>query len=63
MLKISVYVDTILKSSDFRIDSVIYFLVLYEEFFIFFIFNNKDIQDDQRYYSILYIRICKRRCP
>lgn len=39
MLKISVYVDTILKSPDFRIDSVIYFLVLYEEFFIFFIFK------------------------
>lgn len=62
MLKISVYVDTILKSPDFRIDSVIYFLVLYEEFFLS-LKNNKDIQDDQRYYSILYIRICKRRCP
>ena len=59
MFEISVYIDTILKSSDclilnhFQIDCLIYFLLSY----------NKDIQDDQRYYSILYIRICKRRCP
>lgn len=48
MFEISVYIDTILKSSDclilnifyhFQIDCLIYFLLSYEKFFILFIFK------------------------